>query len=238
MGESANMAGFGIIAAGGPVLWLLIGVSTVALALVISKCLHLAGSGIGRWRDTEAALAEWRRGKTRPAVEALEGSRDAAAPILREAMTHTITGHADDDVVREEVLRHSLRLISRLRAGLRPLDLIAQLSPLLGLLGTVLGMIEAFRQLASAGATPDPALLSGGIWEALLTTAAGLIVAIPALSAHAWLEARIDRFREQLEDAVTRVFTRPVAAGTPERGPASPAADPKSAGGLGLAHAH
>lgn len=81
-------------------------------------------------------------------------------------------------------------------------------SPLLGLLGTVLGMIEAFRQLASSGSQVDPSVLSGGIWQALLTTAAGLSVAIPVVLLHSWLERRVERCAHRMEDAVTRIFTR------------------------------
>ncbi len=75
--------------------------------------------------------------------------------------------------------------------GLRVLDLTAQLAPLLGLFGTVLGMIEAFQTLQEAGSTADPSLLAGGIWVALLTTAVGLCVAIPASVVLAWFDSRL-----------------------------------------------
>ena len=68
------------------------------------------------------------------------------------------------------------------------------------MLGTVLGMIRAFAQLERAGRVVDPAILSGGIWEALLTTAVGLAVAIPALAALAWLDGQVDGVRRQLSD--------------------------------------
>ena len=98
--------------------------------------------------------------------------------------------------------------LASLRSHLRTLEVIATLSPLLGLLGTVLGMIEAFRQLEISGNQIDPGILSGGIWQALLTTALGLGVAIPVVLAHSWLERKVDRCRHNMEDAVTRVFTR------------------------------
>jgi len=113
----------------------------------------------------------------------------------------------DETMVREEVSRIAKNHIARLRSWLRPLELIASLSPLLGLLGTVLGMIEAFRRLESAGNHVDPALLSGGIWQALLTTAVGLVVAIPVLLAHQWLDRRVDNCTHHMEDLTTRVFT-------------------------------
>ena len=93
----------------------------------------------------------------------------------------------------------------------RLLELVGHLSPLLGLLGTVLGMIEAFQALEASGTRADPALLSGGIWEALLTTAVGLIVAVPALVALAWLEGVHERIMRRTEDVLTRLFTLPLA---------------------------
>ena len=91
-----------------------------------------------------------------------------------------------------------------------PLELIATIAPLLGLLGTVLGMIAAFQALQAAGSRADPAILAGGIWEALLTTAAGMAVAIPASMALTWFESVVDRLRLEMEDFATRIFLRPV----------------------------
>ena len=98
-------------------------------------------------------------------------------------------------------------MLESLRSHLRPLEVIASLAPLLGLLGTVLGMIEAFRDLEQAGSQVDPAVLSGGIWQALLTTAIGLAVAMPVIVALNWLERAIDRCAHEMDSVVTRVFT-------------------------------
>ena len=80
------------------------------------------------------------------------------------------------------------------------MDLAVTAAPLLGLLGTVLGMIEAFRQLEAAGTRVNPSLLAGGIWEALITTAAGLVVAIPASLGHSFFLSVIDRFIIEMEE--------------------------------------
>jgi biopolymer transport protein ExbB len=93
--------------------------------------------------------------------------------------------------------------------GLRALELIAAIAPLLGLLGTVMGMIEAFQTLQSAGAGADPAALAGGIWQALLTTAAGMAVAIPASLALSWGESVVDALRLDLEDIGALIFAAP-----------------------------
>ena len=85
--------------------------------------------------------------------------------------------------------------------------MIATLSPLLGLFGTVIGMIDAFQQLESAGSAVDPSILSGGIWVALLTTAAGLAVAIPSIILLNYLEGIAEKYKAEMEDSITRVFT-------------------------------
>jgi len=116
----------------------------------------------------------------------------------------------EDDAAKAETGRVARNLIARARDGLRPLELIATIAPLLGLLGTVLGMIAAFQALQEAGSRADPATLAGGIWEALLTTAAGMAVAIPAAMALTWFESVVDRLRLEMEDAATRIFLRPL----------------------------
>jgi len=76
------------------------------------------------------------------------------------------------------------------------LEIISQVSPLIGLLGTVIGMIDSFNELELGGSLVDPSILAGGIWTALLTTAMGLLVAIPALVAHYFFEKRISYLHE------------------------------------------
>jgi biopolymer transport protein ExbB len=114
-----------------------------------------------------------------------------------------------DSAAREETTRIAKAALADARRGLRALELIAAIAPLIGLLGTVLGMIEAFQALQAAGNRADPAALAGGIWQALLTTAAGMAVAIPAAMAHSWFESVVDRVQADLEDLATRVFVAP-----------------------------
>jgi biopolymer transport protein ExbB len=112
------------------------------------------------------------------------------------------------EAAREDTTRIARALLAELRSGLRPLDLIVTIAPLLGLLGTVLGMIAAFQALQEAGAQADPATLAGGIWQALLTTAMGMAVAIPASMALTWFDSIADRLQAEMEDDATRIFTR------------------------------
>ena len=97
--------------------------------------------------------------------------------------------------------------IRNLENYLGGLEVVASISPLLGLFGTVLGMIKAFLNLEKAGSQVDPALLAEGIWEALLTTAFGLAIAIPALAAYHLFENKISNTRDKINDTVVRTNT-------------------------------
>ncbi|MBL3554661.1 MotA/TolQ/ExbB proton channel family protein, partial [Rhodovulum sulfidophilum] len=127
---------------------------------------------------------------------------------VRAAIEARLDPELDATTAREEVARVATRELTRARSGLRALDLIATIAPLIGLLGTVLGMIAAFKTLQETGARADPSALAGGIWEALLTTAAGMAVAIPASVALSWFESVTEAARVDIEDAATRVLTR------------------------------
>ena len=87
------------------------------------------------------------------------------------------------------------------------LEVISQVSPLVGLLGTVLGMIDSFNELELGGSLVDPSILAGGIWTALLTTAMGLIVAIPALVSHYFLEKKINDLMDDFETLISKLST-------------------------------
>jgi len=97
------------------------------------------------------------------------------------------------------------QLIGRMEVSLRGLATVAAVAPLLGLLGTVIGMIRAFMVIEGQGTNVSPALLAGGIWEALLTTAAGLTVAIPCLMFHNLFQGRIERVEGELSRMATEL---------------------------------
>lgn len=92
-----------------------------------------------------------------------------------------------------EVWRMARIQVSKFGDYLKVLEVVATVAPLIGLLGTVLGMVEAFKAMELAGANVDPSVLSGGIWKALSTTAAGLIVAIPAFMIHSWFDRKAEK---------------------------------------------
>ncbi|MEM7269946.1 MAG: MotA/TolQ/ExbB proton channel family protein [Pseudomonadota bacterium] len=193
------------LALGGPAIWAIAALSVIALALILWKVWRLALMGAWSRGKSNAAVAAFISGRPDEAHDIVEGRRGVRSRIVAHAMAARASMPEAD--AREETTRVAKRVLAEARSGLRGLELISTIAPLLGLLGTVLGMIAAFQALQEAGARADPATLAGGIWEALLTTATGMAVAIPAAAALTWFESVIDRIRLDLEDAATRIFT-------------------------------
>lgn len=196
----------GFLQAGGPVVAILLLASLAALAIVFVKLLQFRSARVGDRRAAYRALSLWQSGSPEQALAVAGQSPNPVAQVLARALRGQQRG-LPEVKVREEVLRYGGDVLEGLRAWFRPLEVIASLAPLLGLFGTVLGIIEAFRQMEQAGSQVNPAILSGGIWEALLTTAVGLAVAIPVVVVLNWLERRVDRLAHEMDSVVTRVFT-------------------------------
>ncbi|APG45621.1 MotA/TolQ/ExbB proton channel family protein [Phaeobacter porticola] len=189
---------------GGPSIWAIAALSVITLALILWKIWRLAL--IGAWSRGKAgrAVAAFERGEQDTARDIVRGRRGIRSKVVASALASVCT--LPEDRAREETARVAKLHLASAGTGLGALELIATIAPLLGLLGTVLGMIAAFQALQAAGSKADPALLAGGIWEALLTTAAGMAVAIPASAALTWFEAVITRIRRDVEDSATRIF--------------------------------
>lgn len=193
---------------GGPTLWIIAALSVASLALILWKTWALARMGAWSGSATQQALQLWTQGQTDAALSTVAGRRSLRARLAHAAMTARLDPTLTEAQAREETARVARADLDRAREGQRALELVMTIAPLLGLLGTVLGMIEAFQALQETGARADPAALAGGIWEALLTTAAGMAVAIPAGIALSWFESVTDRLRADLEDTATRIFIR------------------------------
>lgn len=202
---------------GGPIVVILLGISVASLGVILLKAVQFVRLGVGRHLQPRKALALWRAGRPEEASARLSEARSFSGAVLGFAMTELRrAAHGDSisyvsarDRIREDTAAMAADQLARLGSGLRLLDLVAQLAPLLGLLGTVLGMIQAFQSLQEAAENVDPSLLAGGIWVALLTTAAGLVVAIPAMIAAVWFEERIEKERSMLEVLLTGLFASP-----------------------------
>ena len=201
MNSLRESVGF-LVGQGGPVVAVLLALSVVAVALILLKLHQFWVERVGRYGPSREALHHWLHGRFADAEKALAGDRSAVSLALAAAMRME-KARAQKPAIEEEVARIALVRLHGLQRGFRALDAITQIAPLLGLFGTVLGMIEAFRQLQGAGNTVDPSMLAGGIWVALLTTAVGLAVAMPVSLLLTWLETRVENERVAIETTLS-----------------------------------
>ncbi len=194
---------------GGPAMWAIALLSVLTLALILGKLWQLLRWGAWRRGTALRATALWQQNRPDAAQAMLAGRRSPLARLALAAMQAARTTRFSPDERREDVTRVARSLLAEATSGLRILEMIATIAPLLGLLGTVLGMITAFQTLQNSGSQADPAQLAGGIWEALLTTAAGMAVAIPASMALSWFESLRDDLARDMEDLATRILLSP-----------------------------
>ncbi|GLQ06868.1 MotA/TolQ/ExbB proton channel family protein [Sneathiella chinensis] len=197
---------------GGPVVAILLVLSVIGLAAALYKGWAFYRMGLGRHGPAYRALNVWQRYPSAEALDLLEQARGPVAVSLLHAMRGQLYNADQGALVREDIDRVASAEIAAARRGIRVLEVIGQVAPLLGLFGTVLGMIDAFQAMEGAGANVDPSVLAAGIWVALLTTAVGLAIAIPASMLATWFETLVDRETEILEGMVTSVLTGELTA--------------------------
>ena len=186
----------------------LLALSVLAVAIILAKLFQFFRSGLRRSGFVQPVLAALDSGDGDAALVLLRQQRSPVARVMESAIHCGIDPRLSAQDTEAEVSRVGSARIRDLESWLRGLSAIAHLSPLLGLLGTVTGMIAAFMRLEEAGSRVDPSILSGGIWEALLTTAFGLTVAIPAMAAFYWLEGEGDGVRAAMKDASVQGLRR------------------------------
>lgn len=202
--QDATEAASKFLRDGGPSIWAIAALSVVTLALILWKVWRLLLLGAWSRGSAHKAVAAWEAGDAQRALSIVAKRRGLRSRVVAAAIRARMD--LPEAAAREETTRVAKLQLAGAGTGLRALELIASIAPLLGLLGTVLGMIAAFQALQESGSRADPSLLAGGIWEALLTTAAGMAVAIPASAALTWFEAVVDGLRRDVEDAASRIF--------------------------------
>lgn len=188
------------IRSGGVWVWPILTLAGLALLVAVFKFFQIASVRLPRESTFQGLLATLREGKTDEVRERLSKWSNPSRSILTEALDRL---EQPREVLEDFLLEHIIRWQMRWERGLAILAVTAGVSPLLGLLGTVTGMISTFRLIGVYG-SGDARPLSGGISEALVTTELGLIVAIPALILHAMLSRKTQSLTSDLEGMVTR----------------------------------
>ncbi len=192
---------------GGPVMYVLLALSIYGVAVILFKIYQFWNAGIFLPSNyIDKAVNEIRAGDIRSALATLSTVRGPIARIMRVALDCVANREISQRSKEAEIARVGASDIRYLEMHLRGLEMIANVGPLLGLLGTVMGMVVAFSKLEAAGARVDPSLFAGGIWEAFLSTVAGLVVAIPAIGAYYAIDALIERVRATMRDVSIQIL--------------------------------
>ena len=195
---------FESIGTGGPIIALLAVMSVFSLALIAVKTAQLWAVTSGD-EGRQTALDRFAEGDKTAAQRAAEAGKSPADRVLGFAIKALGDGHSGAPLMTE-LMRRGNDELAQMNKHIRLLELIAMISPLLGLLGTVLGMIQSFQELELAQGAANASVLAGGIWQALLTTAAGLLVAIPAAVGASLLSGRAERGAQMIEGAVSQLM--------------------------------
>jgi biopolymer transport protein ExbB len=187
---------------GGPVLWIILFASAVAVIVFIERFLHCHRAQINSTEFLNGVRNVLKRDNI---VEALSICDATPGPVARLVKTAILNRDHGRERVREALEEAGLAEVPRLEEKLNLLATIAQLAPLLGLLGTVLGFIRTFMLMHKEGLSSNFMTLSDGIWQALICAAAGLAVAIPAHAAYNYLVSRVNSIVLDMERAATEI---------------------------------
>lgn len=196
------------------VLGLLAAVSILALTVTFFKSIQFVRLGVGRRRLANQIIERWLSGDGETALQMAERRNTSSVRVLFAALSGLKAAPNDKSYARELATQTALDELALMNRRMPALEAVVQAAPMLGLLGTVIGMIEAFGQLSQSAGAVDPSVLAGGIWTALITTAVGLAIAIFFYFISIWFEGRISRERESIERLIStvlngRVETRP-----------------------------
>ncbi len=195
-----------LVELGGAVVGVQLTVSVIGLSMVFYKVLQFTTVTDSRFTTIKNAIQRWGTGDHEGAQKALDKSWLKLAKDVKFGLMKL--GTADRETLRDELARRGMAFLRPYGKLLRALEIVYYLSPVLGLLGTVLGMIDAFRHLAAvAGSEKGSSALANGIWQALVCTAVGLVIAIIFTTLHAALQTRLERVSEEVSDILTRVLT-------------------------------
>jgi len=191
-----------LLSNGGPVLWVILLTSAVAIVVFVERFLHCHRAQINSTEFLNGVRTVLKRNNV---VEALSICDATPGPVARLVKTAILNRENGRDRVREALEEAGLAEVPRLEEKLSLLATIAQLAPLLGLLGTVLGFIQTFMAMQQQGLHAHIGQLSTGVWQALICAAAGLAVAIPAHAAYNYLVSRVNSIVLDMERAAIEI---------------------------------
>lgn len=186
---------------GGWVMWPLFGLSILALGIALQRGWRIikATRGDGEYLDRAENI------QSQTELERFQDDlADRGTPLPQVLQTYL--QFRNQSIWKRKVSHRSSRVVQRLERSIRWLPVIANVATLLGLFGTVLGMVDVFQSIQLQEGTPDPELLAGGIWQALLTTVTGVGIAIPTNLVYHFLLNRVDDLTGRMKEGVEILY--------------------------------
>ncbi|MES1181095.1 MAG: MotA/TolQ/ExbB proton channel family protein, partial [Verrucomicrobiota bacterium] len=191
-----------LLANGGAMIWLILLAGAVAIAVFVERVLYCHRAQINSIEFLNGVRNVIKRGNV---VEAISICDATPGPVARLVKTAILNRDKGRDRVREAVEEAGLTEVPQLEERLNLLATIAQIAPLLGLLGTILGFIDVYKVISTEGLYSNIGLLSVGVWHALICAAAGIAVAIPAHAGYNYLVSRVNKIVLDMERAAGEI---------------------------------
>jgi biopolymer transport protein ExbB len=191
-----------LLASGGPVIWLILIAAAIAIAVFVERALHCHRAQINSVEFLNGVRNVLKRDNVVEAISICDATPGPVARVVKAAILSRDKGR---ERVREAVEEAGLTEVPLLEDKLNLLATIAQIAPLLGLLGTVAGFMEVFSQMQAAGLYAHIEQLSHGIWRALICAAAGIAVAIFAHAGYNYLVSRVNKIVLDMERAAGEI---------------------------------
>jgi len=197
------------IHSGGAIMWLILAGGLIALIIFLERLFHLHRAQIKTDDFLNGITTNLTRGNDLEAISICDQTPGPAAHLVRTALLHR--DQSKDDLTKA-IRQAGIREIPRLERHTNLLITLAQVLPLLGLLGTVIGLLQMLTVMQAGSPLVEIGSLTGGLWSALLTTAAGLITGIPAYAGYHFLISRVEAIAldmEQTAEEIIHFLTRP-----------------------------
>ena len=194
---------FDLIAKGGIVLWVIMGLSVVGAAIIIERILYFRRITVDEDKLFQRIKASVEKGHFDEAMSICDNNLSPLSALIKVGIEH----REYPELAQKEVLKDAANQeVPKLERNVSALGTIAHIAPLLGLLGTVTGTMQAFGVLGRFGAVADPSILAKGVSEALVTTVAGIVVAVPAVIFYNYLVTKVNLILIKMENQVTALI--------------------------------
>lgn len=195
-----------LILKGGFLMIPLMLLSLYTITIIVMKILQFRSSKALKTEFADDVITMLKIAEIEKAEKKLERADSPIGKVMQTAFKLTRYSDLPKERVEPEIERIGIAEVKKLESHLRGLEIIAGVAPLVGLLGTVIGMVKAFARISEAGSRVDPSVLAGGIWEALITTVGGLVVAIPAFIAFYVFDSYVEKIRVAMKDYATQIL--------------------------------